>query len=690
MRLQNFFAELKRRNVIRMAGLYLVGAWLLVQVAGTVLPMFGAPDWLPRSIVILLTIGLLPALIFSWVFEMTPQGLKRDEDVKPEESIAPQTARRMNRMIIAVLLLALGYFAVDKFVLAPRRAMVPNGSLSVASAKSIAVLPFENLSDDKANAYFAEGIQDEILTKLAAVRDLKVISRTSTAKYQSNPDNLKKVANELGVSTVVEGAVQKAGDKVRVNVQLIDARVDTHLWAKSYDRDLKDVFAVESEVAQEISDALRAKLSPSEANAVAAAATRDPEAYDFFLKGEHEEHQAESTLVAEFFDRAEDLYRQALSQDPNFAVASARLAYSRLYRHWFINPLTERQLTETKSILDRALAISPESPDVHLTMGVYYYWGYRDYDPASREFDRAIQLQPNNSVAWGYRAAIYRRRGDWERSLADYRRAAEVNPRDPLVPANIGGTYNSLRRWNEAERELTRALDLDSHNTLAARALAITYVNSGADISRARQAFAGVVADNKGYFWGDIAAMVDERVYLDVIEKHFTAALKAWEQPLSNTAEERWRQLAARIGIQVIAGHGLVVKSECEQARILLETRLAEQPEDFRAMTALAWVYVGLGRNEDARRVSRQATESLSIDKDALSGSNLLAALAQIEARTGQPEEAVKIIRHLLAIPAGQVISIARLKIDPVWDPIRDHPDFQQLLSGPEHIGLSK
>src|SRR5205809_2772903 len=225
----NFFAELKRRNVVRMAGLYLVGAWLLVQVAGTVLPMFGAPEWLPRSIVILLAIGFLPTLIFSWVFELTPQGLKRDEDVRPEESIAPQTGRRMDRMIIAVLVLALGYFAFDKFVIAPHRAAAPNESSSSASAKSIAVLPFENLSEEKANAYFAEGIQDEILTKLATVRDLRVISRTSAAKYQSKPDNLKTVANELGVATLLEGAVQKSGEKVRVNVQLIDARTDSHL-----------------------------------------------------------------------------------------------------------------------------------------------------------------------------------------------------------------------------------------------------------------------------------------------------------------------------------------------------------------------------------------------------------------------------------------------------------------------------
>ncbi len=344
-----------------MAGLYLVGAWLVVQVAGTVLPMFGAPEWLPRTIVILLAIGFVPAMIFSWVFEVTPEGLKRDADVPLEQSIAPQTARRMDRMIIVALVLALGYFAFDKFVLTPRReaALVasagPNASKSVVNAKSIAVLPFENLSEEKANAYFAEGIQNEILTKLAMVRDLKVISRTSTAKYGSKPDNLKTVATELGVATLLEEAVQKSGDKVRVNVQLIDARTDSHLWAKTFDRDFKNVFAVESEVAQEIADTLQAKLSPSESHALASVPTQDPQAYDQFLQGEYQLRAAESVPVAETYARAERFYRQAIARDPRFAQAYAALAYCSLSSHWFLSRRTPAQLAEVKALVDRAL-----------------------------------------------------------------------------------------------------------------------------------------------------------------------------------------------------------------------------------------------------------------------------------------------------------------------------------------------
>src|SRR5438034_2136266 len=264
MNIDNFFAELKRRNVIRMAGLYLVGAWLLTQVASTVLPMFGAPDWLPRSIVSLLAIGFIPALIFSWVFELTPEGLKRDQDVAPEQSITPRTGRRMDRMIIVVLVLALGYFAFDKFALTPRREAalvsraVPNESKSIINTKSIAVLPFENLSRDPDNAFFTDGVQDEILTALSRIADLKVISRTSVMQYKSGlARNLRKIGEELGVAHLLEGSVQRAANKVRVNAQLIDARNDAHLWAQTYDRDLADVFAIQSEIAKAIADQLQ-------------------------------------------------------------------------------------------------------------------------------------------------------------------------------------------------------------------------------------------------------------------------------------------------------------------------------------------------------------------------------------------------------------------------------------------------
>src|SRR5947207_1331713 len=341
---------------------------------------------------------------------------------------------------------------------------MPTGSAAIPY-KSIAILPFENLSADPENAFFADGVQDEILNDLAKIADLKVISRTSVMQYKSGTKrNLRQIANELGVAHVVEGSVQRAANRVRVTAQLIDARTDTHLWGERYDRPLDDVFAIQSDIAKAIAGQLQAKLSPSQSTALTAAPTRDPEAYDLFLRGEYQERQAESAENGELFDRAETFYRQALARDPRFALAYARLAYSRLQRHWFFNRLTSAQLEEVKSSIERALAIAPDSPDAHLALGVFHYWGRRDYDSALKALDRAIELQPSNSDSRTFRAVAYRRRGEWRQSLVESQRALELSPRESYTSTDIGDTYLSLRRWSEAERALTRALALDPHN----------------------------------------------------------------------------------------------------------------------------------------------------------------------------------------------------------------------------------
>jgi TolB-like protein len=580
---KNFFAELKRRNVYKVAIAYAIVAWLLLQAASILFPTFEAPPWTMKVFVAVVALGFPIALVLAWAFELTPEGIKRTEDVDLSKSVRRKTGRKLDFFIIAVLLLVIAVLVFQR--------LHPNVSPAVSSSleKSIAVLPFDNLSRDPDNAYFSDGIQDEILTKLAGIGDLKVISRKSTAKYKSTPEDLKTVARELGVTTVLEGSVHRAGDRVRVNVQLLDAHADTHLWAKSYDRDLKDVFTVESEVAQEIADTLRAKLSPSQSDALATAPTHDTEAYDLFLKGEYEERQAESVLTAEPFDRAQTFYRQALARDPNFALAYARLAYSELNQFWFVTPssyLTSAELAEIKANIDRALAIAPASPDAHLALAVFHYWGHYDYDAGLKELDRVLELQPNSSLSHSYLAAIYRRRGEWQRALGEFDRAAELDPRDSLYPFEIGSTYHALRRWSDAEHELTHALALDPHYVPAALFLARTYINSTGDIRHSRQILEGVRIE--GVVGSGITGMVGIKVYPDVLEKHFVDALKAWDTAPTNTPETRLRQLEARVGIQVLAGQGAAAKSECEQLRALLEARLVERPEDRTSLTALA------------------------------------------------------------------------------------------------------
>ncbi len=374
----SFFAELKRRNVYKVAIAYVVGGWALSQGIAQVFPVFDVPNWAIRIVVLLIVLGFPVAVVFAWLFEITPEGIKRTEvaDAAKERS----RGKTWIYVIVIGAIISLGLFFLGRYTArnTASAARIEAATTSIPQ-KSIAVLPFENLSDDKGTAYFADGIQDEILTKLSSIADLKVISRTSTAKYKSKPEDLKTVSQQLGVTTVLEGSVQKAGEKVRVNVQLIDAGADTHLWAKTYDRDVKDVFAVESEVAQEIADSLQAKLSPAEANALAAVPTKDTAAYDLFLKGEFENRLANNSLKVESFDQAAAWYRQAIARDPNFALAYARLVECRLVRHWFVEPFTEAELAEVHQLAEQALALAPDLAETHVALGAYFYYGYRQY-----------------------------------------------------------------------------------------------------------------------------------------------------------------------------------------------------------------------------------------------------------------------------------------------------------------------
>src|SRR5438132_980619 len=375
-------------------------------------PSSSFPSRKIRLIVLAIIIGFPIALVIAWAFELTPQGLQRTEDVDRATEKRGKTYTWIYVVVVgavlSVALFLLGRYTATNIARAARTEAATGSSIP---QKSIAVLPFENLSDDKGAAYFADGIQDEILTKLASIADLKVISRTSTAKYKSKPEDLKTVSQQLGVATVVEGSVQKAGDKVRVNVQLIDARADSHLWADTYDRDIKDVFAVESEVAQEIADSLQAKLSPAEASTLAAAPTKDTAAYDLFLKGESQLRAANASLRPESFEQAIAWYQQAIARDPNFALAMARLAESRLSQHWFVETFTEPELAEVGKTVEHALALAPDLAQAHVAHGLFYYYGYRQYEQALAEFGRALQLQPNNAQALEYSGYVYRRQG---------------------------------------------------------------------------------------------------------------------------------------------------------------------------------------------------------------------------------------------------------------------------------------
>ncbi len=549
------------------------------------------------------------------------------------------------------------------------------------------MLPFENLSDDKGAAYFADGIQDEILTKLASIADLKVISRTSTAKYKSKPEDLKTVAQQLGVVTVLEGSVQKAAGKVRVIVQLIDARTDTHLWAKTYDRDLADVFAIQSEVAQEIADSLKAKLSPAEANTVASAPTKDTEAYDLFLKGEFEHRVANSNFRPEAFDQATRWYKDAIARDPNFALAMAQLAICQLRRHWLTDPISESELMETGRLAKQALTLAPNLAEAHAALGLFHYYGFREYEPALTEFQRAVDLQPNNSLGIQFVAFVHRRQGKWDLALDELKKSIELDPRNPYILGGLAETNIFLRRWKEAEEFAQHGLTIDPHESTCMRMLLLSHLNGAGNAPEAMRLLATFPPDdlllpNTGMF----AMVIGTRGEVFVLGRDFKAALHSCEIGTAATTNE-WQRFAAKAGIRVLGGDVAGAQSDAEKARELLEARQRDHPRDIRSLRALSWAYLALGRKTDAINTVRRAVELIPLEKDAVLGSGNLAALAEMQAQTGAAREAVENLKQLLSIPAGETISIARLKIDPVWDPIRNDPGFQQLLAGKEHIG---
>jgi TolB-like protein/Tfp pilus assembly protein PilF len=688
---RSFFSELKRRNVYKVAVAYGVVGWLVIQVTATIVPALHLPDGLTTTIVMLVLIGFPIALVIAWAFEMTPEGMKRTSDLSPDEHI-PQWSRRKfvafvgSMAIVAAALLAYQFFKPRSV---PEPAIAEAVPTKAVPQKSIAVLPFENLSDDKNAAYFADGIQDEILTKLASIADLKVISRTSTAKYKSKPEDLKTVSQQLGVAHVLEGSVQKANDKVRIIVQLIDARADSHLWAKTYDRDIKDVFTVESEVAQEIADSLQAKLSPSEADTLATAPTKDPEAYDLFLKGEYEARLARSSLRPESFDQATSWYQQAIARDPNFALAIARLVENRILRHWFVEFLSEAELAQLRENAEHALTIAPNLAEAHIALGMFYYHGYRQYDKALAEFVRASQLQPNNSQAFQYLGYVHRRQGKWAQSLVELRRALDQDPRNASFEASVAGSYLHLRMWKEAEEFGRHAISLDPHETIGMRDVLLAILNGRGDVDEALRALNTFPTDSKltsNSLFGSVVAITGERAYASVMARKFDDALKVWEVSATHGSDER-REVAARVAIRVLAGDAAGSQSEAQRTVRIFEDRFRERPNEILTMTELTWVYLALNRKADALKLSRQAAQSLPPQKDALVGDYNLTGLAEIEARVGETGDAVAILRQLLSIPAGDSASVARFKIDPVWDPIRNDPGFQKLLGQKELIG---
>ena len=452
MDLGSFFAELKRRNVYKVAIAYGVVAWLLIQVATQVFPFFEIPNWVVRLVVLVIIIGFPVALIIAWAFELTPEGLKRTETADAEHSAGRSRKRTWIYVVIIAGAISIGLFFLGRYTNSKQNAGAE------LPGKSIAVLPFDNLSRDPDNAYFAEGVQDEILTRLAKVADLKVISRTSTQKYKSAPDNLRDIAKQLGVSNILEGSVQRAADQVRVTVQLINATTDAHLWAESYDRALTDIFTVESEIAKTIADTLRAKLTGSEERMMSKKPTANPEAYELYLKGRFFWNKRTGVDLR----KSIDYFDQAVAKDPSYALAYAGLADAYVLLSGFGAASPKDSLPEAKAAAEKGLELDGTLGEAHASLAQALLAYDFNFARANREFRRAIELNPNYATAhhW-YGESVLTPLGQFEDGVAELKRALQLDPLSVIINADVGTVLTSARRYDEAIEQLRKTLEMD-------------------------------------------------------------------------------------------------------------------------------------------------------------------------------------------------------------------------------------
>ena len=669
MKAKNIFTELKRRNVYRAAVAYGVVAWFLTQLTTQVFPFFEIPNSAVRFVVIALAVGFPIAMLLSWIYELTPEGVVRTEDLDPVEarSVQRRSGRLLDFIIIGALLLVIAMLVVGRLPFYRQTG-------ESISQKSIAVLPFENLSEDKANAYFAEGIQEEILTRLAKIADLKVISRTSTQRYQSKPGNLAEIAKQLGVANILEGSVQKATDQVRVTVQLIQVASDSHLWADTFDRKLTDIFGVESEIAKAIADALQAKLTGGEQRALAVKPTNNSEAYDAYLRGLALE--ARTTISPDDSEKAVGFYERAVQLDPGFALAWARL--SRANAHVYFGGLdsTTARRDATERALNTAQKLQPNSPETLLAQAYYQYWVRRDYELAKGTFGRVRELLPGSSDVPGALALIARRQGRWDESVAYWEQTLVLDPRNTEWLALAAETYAMLRQFPAALKTYDRLLDIvpNDPDTLASKAR--IYQAEG-NLEQAGKLLAGVNAQTPSFI-----AFLTKMNQL-FLERHFDEAIRLIHSRLTESPNvsdiERLFNPFFLVLAQENAGDIVGARATAQQMLRPLEPLSQKDPDNPNLAQALSLIHAVLGQKDAAIKEAERAITLLPSGKDAVDGPRAEENLAFVEVLIGEKNRAIPRLQHLLQIPYNNCLTPALLRLNPQWDPLHGDPRFQKL-----------
>src|SRR3989441_3904582 len=655
-----FFEELQRRKVYRVAAAYIIAAGFIIQMGSAILPAWELPNWTFRLVVVLLLIGFPIALILAWAFDVTPEGIRATKGTPAE------THLRRNMII----LIATGVIvsAAAGFFLLPRAS-------GRNIEQSLAVLPLQNLSGDPDNAYFADGMQDDILTNLSKIGDLKVISRTSVMSYRgSGTRNARDIGKALGVATLVEGSVRRIGNRVRVNVQLINADTDEHIWAEDYDRDLTDVFAIQTDLAQKIASTLRAKLSPNEKARLDRRPTENPDAYLFFIQAEQYANGLD--MFTDDSRKAKQLLEEAIKLDPNVAAAFACLSMVESWAYHTFDPTLARR-ERARLAADQALRLQPDLPEGHLALGFSYYYGDRDYDRALAEFEIAKRGLPNEAQAYMAIGAIQRRQGKWAESTANFEKAVALDPKNVNFLYNLGYNYMATRNFEAADKIFDRGIEAapESFGSRALKSeLAIRWKG---DISVVEKELASVPAgvDPQGL-------VTLGRVGVLTLQRKFKKALQVIQQFRGEILLVRASTSCPKASLEgtlyLYLNDKVNAHSAFERARIIAERLVRESPDDAARHGQLGLILAGLGQKDAAIAEGKRAVELLPESQDAFDGPEVTAVLAQIYAWTGEQDQAFGLLDHLLVIPNG--ITVPSLKLDPVWDPLRKDPRFQALI----------
>src|SRR5216110_402058 len=663
--MSGFFEEVKRRKVYRVAVAYIIVAGGIIQIASAVFPAWELPNWSQRLVIVLLLAGFPIALILAWAFDVTPEGVRV---TAPSPSLPAH--RRGRRNLFILLTIGVVVSAVTGFFLLPR-----------ASArkldKSIAVLPFENLSDDKENAFFADGIQDDILTNLSKIGELKVISRTSVMPYREKATNVRDIGKQLGVSNILEGSVRRSGNKVRVNVQLIDANSDEHIWASDYDRDITDVFAIQTDLAQKISDALQAKLSPAEKSRMERKPTENGEAYLAFVQAHNLSNAFEDFGKLK---QSEQLYARAIELDPKFALALARYSQLQSWLFHIFDPTRERR-QKARALAEQALQLQPDLPEAHLAMGFSYYYGDNNYDAALREFEIAQRGLPNESEVYLAIGAIQRRQGKWAESTANLEKAASLNPKDSWPLQNLAENYQVLRNFDAANKTIDRGLQINPTDVGLWEYKSKLAIAEKGDLSVSEKAFQTVKSmpmNDK-----DKLRVAGSRADVFVLERKYQEGLREAESlPDDLLAPIQPAALYSKYFLIGFARKALRdepgARAAFLKAKDLLEAQLKESPDAPDMHIQLAKVLAHLGEKDAALAEARRATELLPESKDAFGGPEIAAGVAEVHAVLGDNGRAIEILDGLLSRPSG--VTVQGLKVNPIWDPLRNDPRFQALI----------